>query len=256
VDALAGNFTLTLSAQTTGWIGFGLAEAGGMAGADILVASVDDNGVGTVGDYWASANAAPHLDTQQDWRLLSASEADGVTSVTVTRALDTNDRQDRPFAPWAAWKNKVIVATGESDTFAYHGTASRRADAIDFFGVTRDTLAELEAEAGYFTYMMPVPNYTVPERCLPNSPTHTPEVPCVRRRKSNSQSPRARLACPTSAEREINSSPFAGRPRPTTTCRTRPQAARKPATTTGQPTCRSASTSRTGPPATSPRSST
>lgn len=39
-------------------------QAGGMAGSDIMVASVA-NGVGSVADYWGTGNVMPTLDSQQ-----------------------------------------------------------------------------------------------------------------------------------------------------------------------------------------------
>ena len=42
----ASQITVTITARTTGWVGFGLAEAGGMIGADIMMAHVDECATG------------------------------------------------------------------------------------------------------------------------------------------------------------------------------------------------------------------
>ena len=39
-DTATERIELTVEARTTGWVGFGLAEAGGMRGADIFMVSV------------------------------------------------------------------------------------------------------------------------------------------------------------------------------------------------------------------------
>ena len=45
--------SVTITAQTTGWVGFGFSSSGGMNGGDMLMASVDDStGIGSIGDYW------------------------------------------------------------------------------------------------------------------------------------------------------------------------------------------------------------
>ena len=79
-DTTTNNIILTIDARTSGWVGFGLAEGGGMRGADIVMASVDANGVPTFGDYYAINNEVPQQDVVNDWTLLSATEAAGVTS--------------------------------------------------------------------------------------------------------------------------------------------------------------------------------
>lgn len=65
-----------------------------MPGADIVIGSVVD-GVGSITDRWSSAYALPDVDDCQDWFLVSATEANGNTTIVVKRALDTKDAQDR-----------------------------------------------------------------------------------------------------------------------------------------------------------------
>ena len=51
VDLTAQHITFAVEAATTGWIGFGIAEAAGMKGADIMMGHVDSTGKAVVGDY-------------------------------------------------------------------------------------------------------------------------------------------------------------------------------------------------------------
>ena len=69
-----------------------------MPGADILVGSVV-NDVVTISDRFALAKELPVEDTCADWKLVSGSEVDNVTTIEVSRLLDTGDSQDRPIVP-------------------------------------------------------------------------------------------------------------------------------------------------------------
>ncbi len=70
-----------------GWLGFGIAEAGAMKGADIVYyqSSIPTG----VTDAYALDFVAPTRDENQDWTLLSASSEAGWLTVEMTRALDT-----------------------------------------------------------------------------------------------------------------------------------------------------------------------
>eukprot|EP00966_Prymnesium_polylepis_P045950 1063559-Prymnesium_polylepis.1 len=90
--------TVTIAAETTGWVGFGFASSGGMHGADIMIGLVDDiSGTGEIGDYWSADNGLPKLDAQQDWSLITASQSDGVTTLSAKRRLITSDNEDWPL---------------------------------------------------------------------------------------------------------------------------------------------------------------
>ena len=83
------------------YVGFGIGESqsGGMLGADIVTASVDDaTGEVTIADRYVpwvaypkqdGAYPYPLEDDQQDWEVVSGSLVDGVTAVELVRALDT-----------------------------------------------------------------------------------------------------------------------------------------------------------------------
>lgn len=131
--------------QTSGWVGFGIAEesSGSMPGADIFSAWVDANGHPHIQDRYSVAKSLPSIDECQDWGLVAAHEANGVTTVEVRRKLDTGDSQDRKiFRPSAEqlargipFATRIIYAYGATDTFGYHGP-NRRATAVEFFSST------------------------------------------------------------------------------------------------------------------------
>jgi len=145
---------LALRVKTSGFIGFGIGEqtTGGMGGADIVTVAVLPNGTAVVTDRYSLGNELPLADTCQDWKLVSASEANGVTTVELLRALKTGDPQDNDIVRSHA-RTKVIVSYGQADEVSYHG-ATRYAFQVDFFGgavVTLDLDAmNADKTVGYF----------------------------------------------------------------------------------------------------------
>ncbi|KAK0148100.1 DBH-like monooxygenase protein 2 [Merluccius polli] len=119
-DDAEGHITFTVSIQTTGWIGFGLSPNGNMIGADMVI-----GGVGTGGIYFKDRHATgkflPHVDSHQDYVLISMTEVEGRTSMTFKRPLQTCDEEDFHIT---AKPIKLIYAYGETDTIEYH--SSRR----------------------------------------------------------------------------------------------------------------------------------
>ena len=151
-DAPSGSMYFKLTAPTTGWVGLGLAEAGGMRGADLMVASVDDSDLSTltVGDYYALSESMPSADCQSDWVGHWGTQDDSSTTIIVSRALETNDLQDRPI------KNdgdptRFIVAYSPYglDMLSYHGT-SRHSFKLNLFeseGVIDHTQSDQRLDA-------------------------------------------------------------------------------------------------------------
>ncbi len=90
-------------------IGFGIGEptSGSMPGADIMIAKVQ-NGNATISDHFATAKEMPQEDICSDWKLVSGSETNGITTIEVTRALNTGDAQDRPFVAGSMKVTKII----------------------------------------------------------------------------------------------------------------------------------------------------
>ncbi|ODM94958.1 DBH-like monooxygenase protein 1 [Orchesella cincta] len=95
VDLEKGLVTFDVEAVTTGYVGFGISPNGGMAGADIFIAGVDDNGASYAFDMHGGAeNGPPIPDTQSDWNLLEASEDETKTYLKFSRLLNTCDDED------------------------------------------------------------------------------------------------------------------------------------------------------------------
>ncbi|CAG7815673.1 unnamed protein product, partial [Allacma fusca] len=93
VDLTSEIINFVVTAQTTGYVGFGLSRAGGMKNADIVIGGVQD-GLPYFADYHAVRNGMPDIDSSQDWTLISASENSTHTMLSFTRALNTCDKED------------------------------------------------------------------------------------------------------------------------------------------------------------------
>jgi len=153
---------LALRVRTAGWIGFGLGEqtTGGMGGSDIMTVSVWPNGTSEITDRYAMGNFRPEADTCQDWRLGSASEVDGVTTVEVSRALVTADPQDQPLVSNGR-RAKVILAYGTDDSFGYH-QMNRLAFQLDFFGDLQSDFSATVNDPDVDFFEMTVNNFRIP----------------------------------------------------------------------------------------------
>jgi len=170
----ATHLRVTITAATTGWVGFGIAEAGGMIGADIMMAHVaDDTGVGEIGDYWSEQNAAPTLDASQDWSLLSASQVGGVTTVRAERLLVTGDIQDRPIVDLANLApTQYIAAMGALDAHVYHGSSGRTLFRENVFHQTpsnAELLASIVSMPGVINHTFAANGQHVPAACAAES---------------------------------------------------------------------------------------
>ena len=63
----------------------------------------------------------PTRDSQQDWTLLSASQAGGITTISASRPLTTGDLQDWPVKNLANKEPiKYLAAMGATDSYSYH----------------------------------------------------------------------------------------------------------------------------------------
>jgi hypothetical protein len=119
-----------------GWIGFGLAEAGGMPGADIFVYYARND---TVVDMYATAYDIPQVDAdRQDWIFVNSSKGrsnDGWVTCEVKRLLDTGDtRHDREILNnHGPEPHRVIGAWGNDGWGYYHGPHQRVRESVHFF---------------------------------------------------------------------------------------------------------------------------
>jgi len=161
-----GEIELTLKAPTTGWVGFGLSEVGGMAGADEFVASVDDaTGAVTSGDYYSVVEGWPEVDDCDDWTVVRGSQdaSPPLTTIVVRRRLNTSDPQDWPIVA-STRASRIIVSYGATDTFGYHGTR-RATDKINFFTNAESPhslLTALDSDNDITKFDVLTENYEVP----------------------------------------------------------------------------------------------
>jgi len=157
VDESAGSITVRLQANTSGWVGFGLAEAGGMAGADILIGWIDSDGEAHISDRWSAGEGLPEEDTCQSWALEPGRSSEiciagaCVTTIVATRSLDTGDSQDRAFVMRNS--TKIIVAYGTGDALSWHGVSNRITTEVNIFkedseDPSPDPLMALKSDAG------------------------------------------------------------------------------------------------------------
>ena len=163
IDDDASSIRLAVAVQATGWVGFGLAEAGGMRGSDIVLFEAATN---SITDAYAVEYTAPQAENDsQDWTLLHSQVEDGFIIFEAERLLDTGDPMDRAIGfdgEFVIPPHRVIAAWGDTPTVSYHGN-NRVRSALRFYpahgksGREEDIFAgEMANEAeGYIDLIMP-----------------------------------------------------------------------------------------------------
>jgi dopamine beta-monooxygenase len=111
------------SGGSTGWVGLGLADAGGMKGADMVYYQSSQPGILT--DAYADREAQPLVDDCQDWVFVDSFHEGGFLIVEGMRKLDTTDVNDHAIVndadPFTA-AQRVIFAWGDDASITNHGT--------------------------------------------------------------------------------------------------------------------------------------
>ncbi|OXA54580.1 DBH-like monooxygenase protein 2 homolog [Folsomia candida] len=123
---LTGILTVKVTAESTGWLGWGISPTGEMAGSDMIIGGFNaDTGEAYIGDRFSSGHGLPALDTIQNVELISASENATHTVLEFSRAVDTGDvEQDLKVENAVQY---IVWAAGETDDLAYHGQVNRGA---------------------------------------------------------------------------------------------------------------------------------
>lgn len=88
------SFIGTVTARGAGWVAVGFSRDQYMPDTDVFMAGVLPDGTPYSQDAFAFFRAPPVADPSQDVSLLSASEANGVTTHTFSRLLNTGDTRD------------------------------------------------------------------------------------------------------------------------------------------------------------------
>ncbi len=121
---------------------FGIAEAGGMFGADV-VSFAASNPTALVDGYILDERQVL-LDVSQDWALLSS---DGWIIVEATRMLNTGDTQDHIIkndTDFQAPPTRIIAAWGDTESLSYHGE-NRASNAVRIFADPSSSSSESDA---------------------------------------------------------------------------------------------------------------
>jgi DOMON domain len=157
------NLHLAVAARASGWVGFGLAETGGMKGADVVLFAAAQPGV--LRDAHILDVRLPLDDDCQDWVFKNSTVEDGFIIFEGYRKLDTLDSQDHailddsdPLVP----PQRFIAAWGDAESVSYHGLYNAQGSIRWYSGVDELALVhqKLEKQAdGYFDLV--VPNHTL-----------------------------------------------------------------------------------------------
>ena len=113
-----------LSANTTGWVSVGFDPDHQMAGANIIIAYVQDGTVHLSDDYGTASFAHDrdeNLGGTNDVTEIDGEEQDGRTTVRFTIPLDSGDEKDKPLSRGNSYT--VLVAHGRNgadDFSSYH----------------------------------------------------------------------------------------------------------------------------------------
>ena len=157
------NIYLAVAARAVGWVGFGLAETGGMKGADMVI--FETANPTQIRDAHVLDERFPIDDVCQDWILRDSTIDDGFIIFEAYRKLNTTDTQDRviiddsnPAIP----AQIVIAAWGDSPTASYHGPDNVAQGSIRWYG-TGDELTSVHEKLaiksdGFFDLTV---NYTI-----------------------------------------------------------------------------------------------
>jgi hypothetical protein len=130
----ASTLHLAVAAAASGWVGFGISDAGAMPGADIIVYEAASN---LLQDYYATSFERPVVDAcASDWTMTNSVVAtEGFLAFEAYRLVDTGDPQDRALIDDSSLvvpPTPIIVAWGDQDGMAYHGP-NRARTTIRFF---------------------------------------------------------------------------------------------------------------------------
>jgi hypothetical protein len=167
-ESSAPTLHLAVAAGASGWVGFGISDAGAMPGADIVTfeaASTD-----TLIDSYSLAFEKPTPDDcESDWMLDNSVTEDGFIAFEVRCLLDTGDPQDRVLLDdldLVVPATPIITAWGDEEVLSYHGPNNRVRSSVRFFSngaeATRDNIEILRDTVADGSFTITADNYTIP----------------------------------------------------------------------------------------------
>ncbi|CAL8072291.1 unnamed protein product [Orchesella dallaii] len=143
---------LELIVTTTGYVGFGIGPNATMTGADLFIGGVNGTETAPIiygDDYHGIGNQMPVLDTiNQAWNVTSGSQANGTTTLKITRSLDTGDNTEDIKIENNA-NMFVLWSIGASDNLEHHSEKGSKqlnlftADDTNSSGVTAFSVSTL-----------------------------------------------------------------------------------------------------------------
>jgi DOMON domain/Copper type II ascorbate-dependent monooxygenase, N-terminal domain len=147
-----------------GWLALGIAEAGGMKGADIVL--FESSKASTLTDMYVLDERLPLVDACQDWTLVRVQNESGFLIFEGKRLLDTADVQDHAIiddTDTIVQAQRIIVAWGDTDIMEFHGITNRASGSIRWYNVGDEFARfqkQMESESdGYFD--LKVNNFTL-----------------------------------------------------------------------------------------------
>lgn len=160
---------VAVAVRATGWLSFGIAEAGGMIGADMLL--FESSKPDQIVDAYTTDVRFPQPDEcAPDWELIDSTIDDeaGFMMIEVKRLLDTGDDQDKAIFDDASSlipPHRVIAAWGDSDEVSYHGL-NRARGAIRFFGTgdEQSTFEKIIAQSAEGSFFVGAENHEIDSR--------------------------------------------------------------------------------------------
>jgi hypothetical protein len=116
-----------LSARTTGWVAIGFDPEKAMQGANIIIGAVKKGKV-RIEDHYGDRKRGHSLDKKLggENHVLNpqGTEADGVTTISFTLALDTGDKWDKPINPQGTSRMMIAYGAGRDSFTARHAYRS------------------------------------------------------------------------------------------------------------------------------------
>ncbi|CAG7817091.1 unnamed protein product [Allacma fusca] len=119
VDFAKEYVIFNVTANTTGYVGFGFSGYGNMMGADLIVGGAFRS-TPYFDDYHSILDGEPVMDSNQSWILIHAQEVDFQTNLIFGRPFNTHDNEDLPIKnEWTYF----IWALADCDNLRYHSTS-------------------------------------------------------------------------------------------------------------------------------------
>ena len=157
------NIYIAVAARATGFVSFGLAEGGGMRGADVVIFETENPG--ELRDAHVLDERIPVDDTCQDWVFVDSHEDGGFLIFEAYRKLDTTDSQDHKIindSETVIPAQRIIAAWGDTSTASYHGRNNARGS-LRWYGGQDElelVISKLQNQADG-TFFLQIPNHTI-----------------------------------------------------------------------------------------------